>query len=321
MRLVLVLLLTVAAAAKDRIAYIEFYGCRGLDVDAIRKALPVHEGDRLARDSKSRIHEAVERLTGRAPEVEKFCCVGDGDQWIAIGLRAEHRQFYRAARAGGAQVSATLAKLYDAMDKAEEAAIEKGSAEEEMGAGYRLSKDPAARAAELAVRDYALGHEEELLGVLKSAANAGQRSIAADVLGYGRVTPQQTAALVEAARDPDDTVRNNASRALGEMAEADAAVAARIPPDAFIDMLRFGGATDLNKSTMVLVELTRSRDPRLLARLKSEAWEPLLEMASWRMTGWAADPRTIACRIQGVPEDRVIELAFGPVQAFLEAIR
>jgi hypothetical protein len=65
LRLVLLLAVAGLAAARDRIALIEFFGHGGLDVEAIRKALPVHEGDRYSDGTKSRVREAVRRVSGR----------------------------------------------------------------------------------------------------------------------------------------------------------------------------------------------------------------------------------------------------------------
>jgi hypothetical protein len=181
-------------------------------------------------------------------------------------------------------------------------------------------KDPAARAAELKVRDYARGHEDDLVRVLSLSSNADQRAVAADALGYGDRSTTQMAALVHAARDPDGNVRNYVTRALGEILRADPAAAAQVPPDTFIDMIRSGIWTDRNKSSGVLAGLTLSRDTELLSRLKSGAGDALLEMARWSDFGWAADARLILARIAGLPEPRALRLRFVSPQTFLEAI-
>ena len=80
--------------------------------------------------------------------------------------------------------------------------------------GYALMKDPAARCLQLAVRQWALEHEHQLMRVLEFAAAAEHRRVASDALGYARQSPEQLRGLVLAARDADDEVRNNATRAL-----------------------------------------------------------------------------------------------------------
>jgi hypothetical protein len=77
---------------------------------------------------------------------------------------------------------------------------------------------------------------------------------------------------------------------------------------------------DRNKASMVLNELTRSRDPQLLTQIESQAWAPLLEMARWRDMGHASIPRLILGRIRGIPEERLTPLALGAPEAFLGAI-
>jgi hypothetical protein len=75
--LALLLLTTThsAAQAKYRVGAIEFFGYKGVDVDALRKTLPVHEGDWFLPGTKALVHDAVRRSTGKAPtEVALVCC-------------------------------------------------------------------------------------------------------------------------------------------------------------------------------------------------------------------------------------------------------
>jgi hypothetical protein len=128
------------------------------------------------------------------------------------------------------------------LDRAEESAAGKGgeASQEDSADGYRLLKRPAGRSLELEVRKYAVAHEAELLRVLGSSADARQREIAADALGYARRSPTQVAALVRASRDADDDVRNNAIRALAELAAADPGTMKQIGPETFIEMVASG---------------------------------------------------------------------------------
>jgi hypothetical protein len=319
----LVFAVAASALGRDRIAYIEFFGYQGLDPGAVRKALPFREGDRVAKNRKVQARAAVKRVTGRdATDVNGVCCINDGDSVLFIGLPGASSQVFTVnpALKGDVTPPFELTALYGKMNRAEEAAFQKGIFAEDGAPGYRLSKEPAARAAELALREYALHHEDEIIRVLESSSKADRRGMAADALGYGTRTPRQLAALVHAARDPDSGVRNDSTRALGEILRADPSVAAQILPDNFIDMIRSGTWTDRNKASSVLWPLTQSRDPKLLARLKSEASDALLEMARWRTNGWAYAPRVILARIAGIPEERIDQLAESPLDAFLAAI-
>jgi hypothetical protein len=320
------LLLAAAAnplSARNRIAYIEFFGYQGIDVNAVRQALPFRDGDNLSGDLQEQAHAAVKRVTGRdATDVFRVCCTGDADSVVFIGLPGSSSRAFRldSAPQGDAAVSAELAALSHQANEAEMKAVMSGHSAEDGAPGYRLLKEPGAKSAELAVRDYVLQHEDEIIRVLQSSAKANQRAMAADALGYAARQPRQLVALTRAVRDPDSDVRNNATRALGEILRADPSAADQIPPDAFIDMVRSGTWTDRNKGCMTLWPLTQARDKELLARVQSEAGEALWEIARWHSVGWAFCARSILGRIAGVPEDRLNTLALGPFEAFAAAL-
>jgi HEAT repeat protein len=186
--------------------------------------------------------------------------------------------------------------------------------------GYALSHDPALHALQLKVREYALAHEAEVLRVIKTSSDPKQRQMAANTLGYARSSSRQIAALVRAARDPAADVRNDAIRALGVLASADSMVGRQIPAESFIDMINSGIWTDRNKGSFVVMELTRARDPRLLAALRAKALDSLIEMAKWRSTGHGIPARVVLGRIANLPEEHLLELAVGPLQPILDAL-
>ena len=73
--------------APRKIGYIEFFGYQGLDLLAIRKALPFREGDTSRPTLKDEALSTVERVTGRkATDVFIACCTGRGELTIFIGL-------------------------------------------------------------------------------------------------------------------------------------------------------------------------------------------------------------------------------------------
>jgi hypothetical protein len=319
----LVLALPAVLFASDRIALIEFFGYRDLDPDSVRHALQFQEGDKLFKGIEEQARSAVKRATGRdATDVALVCCIGDGDSVIYIGLPGSSSQVFTLNPAPQDRVIASRAvtALYRKMDQAEKLAVQNGISEEDGHQGYRLMKEPGARAAELAVHEYALRHENEIIRVLESSSKPDQRALAADALGYGRRSERQIAQLVRAARDADPGVRNNATRALLEILRGAPSAAAQVPPDTFIGMLQSGTWTDRNKASAVLWTLTQSRDPQLLARMKLETGDALWEMAGWRNNGSAYFARAILGRIAGIPEDRINLLALGPLDGFVSAI-
>jgi hypothetical protein len=325
-RAALLFLLASAAFARDRIALIEFFGTKGIDTDAVRRALPFHEGDPyVPYETKRQARDTVRKVTGRdATNVDAICCTQEGDQVLFIGLPGQSSKTfaYHAEPKGGIRLSAELLSLQKRLDAAAQAATKKGgdSMGEDEDQGYALSHDPEERAFQLKLRDYALKHEDELFRVLASSSDALHREYAAGALGYARQSRRQIDALVRASGDSSDDVRNDATRALGVLLESNPALAKWIPPQGFIDMMSSGIWTDRNKGGFVLEAMTRGRDPKLLGTVRAQALEPLIEMARWRDFGHAIFARQILARIAGVPETKVNEIALGPIQALLDLL-
>jgi hypothetical protein len=184
-------------------------------------------------------------------------------------------------------------------------AVAKGDAEEDDSNGYSLMKNPAVRALQLKLREYALPNEALLRNVLANSNDATQRAVAAEALGYANQSPSQITALAAASRDSDETVRNNATRALGVLAGAGASV----PASGFIEMLSSGIWTDRNKAALLLMRITEKRDNELLGDIRADAVEPLIEMARWRSSGHAIPARMILGRVAGIEEAKLVELA------------
>ena len=324
-RISFALLLGVAAHAAERIDLIEFFGYQGVSADAVRKALPVQEGGAYDDKTGVRIRAEVKRLTGAEPtDIAPVCCINRGHSVLFIGLPGtSSRQFPLNPKPdGAARLSKEFLAIYAKLDHAFEAAVKKGGDAplEDDSQGYALIHDPAARALQLQLRDYTRSHEAEIYLAAETSSDAGQRSQAADAIGYAARTPQQLAALVRASHDVNADVRDEATRAIGVLLRADPSVAAQLPAADFIEMASSGVWMDRNKASMVLDELTFSRDPKLLAEIEASAWTALLEMARWRDTSHASMPRRILGRIRGIPEDRLSVLAFGTPAAFLTAI-
>jgi hypothetical protein len=327
--LVLVVMGIAGLSATDRrpLGEIDFFGYKGLDLAAIRAALPFHEGDSFpppkvySDDLKRQVGAAVKHVIGREPtDVAFVCCDAKQYYMVYIGLPGESYQAvtFNAAPKGDARLPKDALKLSQQMDDAMMSAVMNGHATEDESEGYALTNDPKARRAQLAVRDYALQHEALIFQVVTSASDAGHRAIAAQMLGYGRQSDEQIDALVHASLDADDDVRNDAVRALWVLGAAKPTLARRIPPEPFIRLMRSGSWLDHNKASLVLVALTTSRDPQRLAQLRTEALDPLLEMGRWRSIGHAEAALTILGRMAGIEEDTLNKLIdAGQVAAIL----
>ena len=303
----------MSASDRKPLGAIDFFGYRGVDLAAIRSALPFHEGD-LFPPAKAKSSDALKRqvsatiahVIGRPPTDVSFVCCDSKQNWMVyIGLPGESYEqvAFNPAPAADVRLPKAALALREEMDKAWMNAVMKGHATEDDSEGYALTNEPTARRAQLAIRDYALHNEALILDVLASSSDARHRAIAAQMLGYGRQSDQQVDALVRASLDPDDDVRNDAVRALEVLAGAKPDLARRIPPEPFVHLIRSGAWSDHNKASLLLLALTRSRDPKVLTLLRTDALDSLVEMARWRSVGHAEAALTIIGRIVGLSED------------------
>lgn len=313
--LLIIIFLVPGASGQEkpvRIGEIEFFGYAGMSLDKIRGALPFHEGDEINREKWEQMQEtarqAIKQVTGNAPtEVSALCCDDPGNLIIYIGLSGRPVRYLPKPK-GTARLPANIISLYEKFLKAVDEAVGKGAATEDHLNGYALSEYPPLRAIQLRMRAYALRHAPLLRDVLENSLDEQHRVVASELLGYARKSRSQITALARAGRDSNSEVRNNATRALGVLARSDPDIAKQIAPNVFIEMLLSSTWTDMNKAVFLLSELTKGREPKLLAQLrKPEVIERLVEMARWR-TGHANTARVTLGRIAGIEETRLQQL-------------
>src|SRR6185369_6672228 len=298
-----------------RIGSIDYYGYAGLNLDQIRSAQPLHVGDPFPGPAETfeKITKAVTSVLGRPPtDIDPVCCNREGNYTFFIGLpgASVKETKLNPVPNGKLQLPPEVVQLYNETLEAWSASVLGGNAREDRSKGYALSTtDSRLRAKQEAMREYATKHEELIRDVLETSSEAQQRLVAAYFLGYANQSKTQIAALVRASHDANDVVRNNATRALGVLAESSPKVAAQIPATPFIEMLNSGSWSDRNKGGWVLESLTKTRDPKLLAQLRSEALTSLIEMSRWHSSGHAYTPRILLGRIAGIEEQRLTKLA------------
>lgn len=307
----------LAAPAPKVLGAIDFFGYKGLDLTAVRAALPFHEGETIPPSKvtsdglKKQVNEAFRRVIGHeSTDIAFVCCDANGNFTAYIGLPGESYQTlaFNASPTGKVQFPKEAMKLQKDMEDAVSKAVMSGRATEDDSAGYSLTNDPKARKTQLALRDYAVQHEDLVFEILGSSSDAEQRATAVEMLGYARQSDRQVDALIHASLDPGDEVRNNAVRALAVLAGAKPAVSRRIAPGPFVQLLRSGAWTDHNKASLVLMALTETREPQVLAQLRNEALDSLLEMGRWRNFGHAAAALTILGRMAGIEKDELNKL-------------
>ena len=333
-RLFALLLFTSIICGQDsarRIGAIDFFGYQGLDVNRVRSSLPIHEGDPFdASDPKAfetikRIRETLKASTGKLPtDVNPVCCDSQGNWMIFIGLGGNSIRStkYHDTPKGNVNLPSRIVNLYKEVMDLNSLAISQGRSMEDRSKGYALSSDEKLRAKQLEVRAFALGHQHLLSRVIHLSQDSEQRIVAAYAMGYARQSSSQIAALEWATRDADGTVRNNAIRALGVLAESGSKIANQIPAEPFIGMLNSGVWTDRNKGSYVVDQLSKSRSPKLLSLLRNQALDALIEMARWRSPGHAASARTILGRIAGIEEKRLQDMiAAGEVEQIISSLK
>jgi hypothetical protein len=258
---------------------------------------------------KSAISAAVLAATGKAAtNVAVMCCDYPGNLQLYVGLQggSYRASSYSAAPTGNARLPEDGLKLYQEQMDAIANAVQSGNSREDDSKGYALGNDPAAHAADLKMRIYALKNTAAIERVLRESRNVDERQAAAMLLGYSQRSPEQVKDLVAAANDADEDVRNNVVRALGVLAVAQPLAGLDVTP--FVAILYSGQWTGRNKASFLLAHITEARDPFLLHRLRNEAMGPLLDGAHWRSAGHAQPFLQILGRVGGIDEVRLEKL-------------
>lgn len=313
-------------SAKMRVGAIDFFGTTGINVQAVQAALPVKLGDQFGagdvKSIKSRIRDAVQQSTGHPPtDVTGVCCDAQQQTTLYIGLGGRNSQAVqeRPAPSGHDCLPGEPVQLYTRAVDAILAAVERDQADEDHDQGFALSQNPAARARQLEVREYAKTHARLVEGALRDCSSAHNREAAAMILGYADRAHEQIEALVRAADDPDSDVRNNAIRALWVLAAADPR---GIPTEPFLLLLNSSLWVDRNKAGLALSELTKNRPPELLTQIRQEAMDSLVEMARWHSEGHAEPYRMILGRLAGWDDTRTDQaIAANRVEEIIAAAR
>lgn len=310
------------SAEQREIGNIDFFGYGHFDVMKLRSVLQTQAGESNKQSEwstyRSRIEEAIRSETGKLPtDVVLVCCNEHGNSMIYIGVAGTSSVAiqHKPAPTGEARLPAVALKLSEETDDALRKAVLAGRTQQDHSNGYALSIDPELRAKELQIREFALSNEDLLRTVLSLSSDAEHRAIAAEFLGYVNVSARQIADLAEAARDSDPDVRNNAVRALGVIASSSQQRARMIRPKPFIALLKSDKWVDRNKGGWLMINLTESRDRKLLEQLRTETMDALVEMARWRFADHAAFARRLLGRIAGIEEARLDTLVLQNDQA------
>jgi hypothetical protein len=279
-------------------------------VPEIRKVLGVNEGGSLPK-SKGDVEERLTTIDEIvAAHLEAACCDDNGKAILYVGVEergAPHFDYHPEPESEDVTLPGAVLEAYTGFLEAARLAAKTGPSED-LSQGHSLLSDPKARYLQLGFVGLAEEHKDVLRRAVRESARADHRAIAAYVLGYAKQKQDVHDDLQYALRDPDETVRANALRALGAFA-----VYARKNPDAglkvsptwMVEMLNSLVWTDRNNAAVALVTLTEDRDAGMLDQIRTRALPSVMEMARWSHLPHALPAFILAGRVAGVSEEEL----------------
>lgn len=291
------------------IGAIEIYGLRQVPAARVRQALGVREGDPLPR-SKADTEEAIEKVPGVVRARLEAACCEDGKAVLYVGVeergapRFEFRDPPKEPVVLPQEIHDTYVRFLSALAEA----VRAGETAEDLTQGHSLMKNAGCRAQQEKFVEFASGQFNLLRDVLRNSFDEEHRAIAAYVIGYAPDKKAVVEDLLYAVRDPDETVRNNAMRALAAVevyAKLHPELGIRIPPTWLVEMLNSLVWTDRTTAAVNLVNLTEDRDPEVLRQIRERALASLLEMAQWKHLAHALPAFILLGRVAGMKEEEI----------------
>jgi hypothetical protein len=295
------------AQQRPRVAIIDFYGVKKVPLEKLRKALGFAEGDPMP-GSKGETELKLNMVAGVVgARLQAICCeAGKAIVYVGIEEKGAVHFAYRSEPEAELQVPKDVEAAYLAFLEQVTEAAKANMPEEDLTEGHSLMRYLPAREAQQRFVDLAEAHVSALKEALRKAEDPAQRAMAVYVLGYAKDKTRVVDDLSYALKDADETVRANALRALGAIA-----VKARLDPDAeikvpatwFIEMLNSLSWSDRTQAARFLVNLTDSRDPRILLQIKERAFAAIAEMARWKHAEHSLPAYILLGRVAGLPEE------------------
>lgn len=294
------------APAQPTIGHIEIYGRRKVSEDRILKAVGAKAGDPLPKSKGDVEDRLVDEVGGiRRARLEAFCCEqGKPILYVGIEERGAPSFEYRPEPSEEIELPEEIVKVYDEFTVALNRAVAEGQTSESLAAGHSLMRNLACRLLQERFIGLAQLHEAQLRKVLNSAADPAQRAVAAYVIGY--VPDKKTVIndLQSAIRDPDDSVRLNAARALKAIAVygADPKNGLTVHATWFVEMLNSVSLHDRLEAANALLNTFGALGEQATLQMRERALDSLNEMARWRYLPHALPAFLLLGRVAGIPE-------------------
>jgi hypothetical protein len=219
-------------------------------------------------------------------KLEAVCCEG-GKTILYVGIEERDAPQFevRPAPGGAVALPQEILTAYASFEQARHAAELAGRTGEDLSKGHSLMTDASARAAQLRFPALVNANLDAVREVLRESGDEYQRAVAAYVLPYAPAKADIVEDLQDALTDNDPGVRRNAVRALTSLSllgQSDPGSKIRVSPLWFVDLLQSVTWSDRTQAVWALEMLTRDRDVFVLSRLRGDALESLIEMASWK---------------------------------------
>lgn len=305
----LLVFVSTAAAQPPRIGDINFYGLRKTTADKILSTLELKSGSALP-PSKGDMEDRIEEIPGIVEaRVEAVCCDrASVALFIGIEEKGAPHFDYRAAPAGNVALPQELMDTYHAFLAAVERAAQAGNTAEDLTAGHGLMAEPAARALQEKMAEFAAENVALLRDDLRTGSEPEERAAAAIVIGYAPNKLAVVNDLQYALQDPDPAVRANAIRslkAIAVLAQKQPALGIKIQPTWFVEMLNSIVLSDRLQSADALVVLTDSGDLAALELIRERGLSSLAEMARWKTLRYALPAFLLVGRIAGMKDAEI----------------
>ena len=313
----LIIKITPLSAQPNQVGIIDFYGVVSKQND-LKKCLPFHENDTLTfftdtafPIARKKIIDCLLTLDNIKQADISFICCHDNDKWIVfVGVDTLPAKPFKSTKQAEIKLPLEMKRTYDSLMDQIMIAVEKGQATENDSNGHALMDYLPARELQEKFIIYANKNLSLLRDVLKNSNDYEQRAAAALIIAYYHDKRAIIDDLLDAVSDAHESVRNNAMRAIGIIADYSnrkPQLKIKIPVDPFINMMNSISWTDRNKSSFVLLALTTSRDMKVLDQLKQRALQPIVDMANWRSEGHFMPGFMMLGRIAGWTDQEIMD--------------
>jgi len=300
---------TLFAQISPTVGLIEIYGLRKVPEARVRKALGIPEGGKLPTN-KAQVEDRIAEVPGIVAASLMATCCAEGKAILYVGVEEKGARHFEVRTPPEQELDLPdlITNSYRKFIATVAEVAHKEGPSEDLTQGHSLLSDPDARDIQLRFVALADKYTSELRKVLHESGDDEQRAIAAYVIGYASDRAGVVNDLEFALKDPDDTVRSNAIRALaalGVYAALNPDAGVRISPTWFIEMLNSIYWTDRNNAAVALVNMTESRDASVLEQLRERALPSLIEMAKWKHLAHALPAYILLGRVAGMPEKEI----------------